>query len=49
MSFELEPVSQQQVAALCNNRRHFSIGYSWGGFESLIMPASLSAAMWDLR
>ena len=44
MSFELEPVSQQQVAALCNNRRHFSIGYSWGGFESLIMPASLSAA-----
>jgi cystathionine beta-lyase len=44
MSFELKPVGQQQVAALCNGRRHFSIGYSWGGFESLIMPASLSSA-----
>ena len=44
LSFELQPVSQQQVAALCNGRRHFSIGYSWGGFESLIMPAVLGSS-----
>ncbi len=43
MSFELEPVSEAQVAALCNGRRHFAIGYSWGGFESLIMPAKLAS------
>jgi cystathionine beta-lyase len=43
MSFELEPASDAQVAALCNGRRHFTIGYSWGGFESLIMPARLGS------
>lgn len=40
-SFELKPVSEAAVAALCNGRRHFSLGFSWGGFESLIMPAHL--------
>ena len=29
------------LAALCEGRRHFAIGYSWGGFESLIMPARI--------
>ncbi|MGE0313881.1 MAG: cystathionine beta-lyase [Lautropia sp.] len=29
------------VAALVNRRRHFRIAYSWGGFESLIMPAAI--------
>jgi len=43
MSFELNPVSPAQVAALCNGREHFSIGYSWGGYESLIMPAALGS------
>lgn len=43
LSFELKPVSAAQVAALCNGRRHFSIGYSWGGYESLIMPAALGS------
>ena len=42
-SFELAPVSRKQVAALCEGRRHFRIGYSWGGFESLIMPANLAS------
>jgi cystathionine beta-lyase len=32
------------TAALCDGRRHFGIGYSWGGFESLIMPARLETA-----
>jgi len=44
MSFELHPVSTDQVAALCDGRKHFSIGYSWGGYESLIMPAALGSA-----
>ena len=29
------------IAAFCEGRRHFAIGYSWGGFESLIMPARI--------
>jgi len=29
------------TAALCEGRRHFGIGYSWGGYESLIMPARI--------
>ena len=29
------------MAALVNRRRHFRIAYSWGGFESLIMPAAI--------
>jgi cystathionine beta-lyase len=32
---------QRGLAALCEGRRHFGIGYSWGGYESLIMPARL--------
>jgi cystathionine beta-lyase len=32
------------TAALCEGRRHFGIGYSWGGFESLIMPGRLESA-----
>ncbi|MGE0799019.1 MAG: cystathionine beta-lyase [Lautropia sp.] len=48
-SFELRlPEAPQEridaaVKALCNGRRHFSIGYSWGGFESLIMPAMIGS------
>jgi cystathionine beta-lyase len=40
-SFELEAATPAQLAALCERRRHFRIGYSWGGFESLIMRAKL--------
>jgi len=48
-SFELKPNSEGQsptrgqVAALCEGRRHFGIGYSWGGFESLILPARIDS------
>jgi cysteine-S-conjugate beta-lyase len=41
-SFELKAASQAQIAALCERRRNFGIGYSWGGFESLIIPAKIS-------
>jgi len=42
-SFELKAATPAQLAALCEQRHHFKIGYSWGGFESLIMPAKISA------
>ncbi|MCM5571001.1 cystathionine beta-lyase [Burkholderiaceae bacterium FT117] len=35
--------AQRALAALCEGRRHFGIGYSWGGFESLIMPAKIGS------
>ncbi len=31
----------RRLAALCEGRRFFRIGYSWGGYESLIVPARL--------
>ncbi len=50
-SFELHAASENQISALCDHRRHFRLGFSWGGFESLIMPASLTglrtAAPWQ--
>ncbi len=42
-SFALKQASASQVAALCEGRRYFKIGYSWGGFESLIVPAKIGA------
>lgn len=39
--FELHGGSAAQIAALCDRRAHFRLGYSWGGFESLIMPAKI--------
>jgi cystathionine beta-lyase len=38
---ELQPCTHEQVAALMDHCEHFGIGYSWGGFESLIIPANL--------
>lgn len=37
-----EALLARQLAALANHRRFFRIGYSWGGYESLIMPARLN-------
>jgi len=42
-SFELKAATPAQLAALCEGRRHFGIAYSWGGFESLIMPAKIGS------
>ncbi|MGH6829125.1 MAG: cystathionine beta-lyase [Rhizomicrobium sp.] len=39
--FELQPVSEQAVAAFVEGLTHFGIGYSWGGFESLILPSHI--------
>lgn len=37
----LKPVSQIAIAAFIDSLSHFGIGYSWGGFESLIIPAHI--------
>lgn len=34
----LNPFSRQSVAAMLNGLSLFGMGYSWGGFESLIIP-----------
>jgi cystathionine beta-lyase len=38
---ELAPGSHAQLAALIDGLEHFALGYSWGGYESLIVPAHL--------
>lgn len=40
-AFELNPVSDDAVAAFIEGLQHFGIGYSWGGFESLILPCHI--------
>ncbi len=35
----LKPVSESAVAAFMDGLKHFGLGYSWGGYESLIIPA----------
>jgi cystathionine beta-lyase len=37
----LKPVSEVALAAFVDGLQHFGIGYSWGGFESLIVPAHI--------
>jgi len=37
----LKPVSEARLAAFADGLQHFGIGYSWGGFESLIIPAHI--------
>jgi cystathionine beta-lyase len=37
----LKPTSEGAVAAFVDGLQHFGIGYSWGGFESLIVPAHI--------
>ena len=34
----LEPVGAQRVASMLDGMRLFGMGWSWGGFESLIIP-----------
>lgn len=34
----LHPVSEERVAAMLDGMELFSMGWSWGGFESLIIP-----------
>jgi cystathionine beta-lyase len=36
----LNPVSESALAAFMDGLKHFGLGYSWGGYESLIIPAN---------
>jgi cysteine-S-conjugate beta-lyase len=38
-AFELKPVPDAAVNALLNSLTYFGMGYSWGGYESLLIPA----------
>lgn len=39
---EFNPCTEDQLAAFCNTLELFGMGYSWGGYESLIVPSDLS-------
>jgi cystathionine beta-lyase len=39
--FELKPVGETALAAMLDGMELFGMGYSWGGFESLILPSDL--------
>lgn len=39
-AFRLKPVSEEQLAKMFDGFALFAMGYSWGGFESLIIPAT---------
>ncbi len=41
-SIILEPVSEKAVAAFLDGLELFGMGYSWGGFESLVIPFDCS-------
>jgi cystathionine beta-lyase len=34
----LHPAPQKAVAAMLDGLSYFGMGYSWGGFESLVVP-----------
>ncbi len=37
----LKPAPEAAIAAFVDGLQHFGIGYSWGGFESLVIPAHI--------
>jgi cystathionine beta-lyase len=47
----LQPVSDERVAAMLDSLELFAMGFSWGGFESLILPThperSRTATKWE--
>lgn len=51
-AIELAPGAQDAVAPFVDALKHFSIGFSWGGFESLVLPMhpeSRSLPLWQGR
>lgn len=50
-SFVMEPVEKPQLANMLDNMELFGMGFSWGGFESLILPSDptkiRTATKWD--
>jgi cystathionine beta-lyase len=52
-AIELKPVSKQAISAFLNGMELFGMGYSWGGYESLILPTDpeklRTASTWSAR
>ncbi len=52
-AFILHPVSQNALGRLLDNTKLFGMGYSWGGFESLLIPFDPSsyrtATQWEVE
>ncbi|MBU1212078.1 MAG: cystathionine beta-lyase [Alphaproteobacteria bacterium] len=42
-SIVLDPVAREGLAAMLDHMRYFGMGYSWGGYESLIVPFDCSS------
>jgi len=42
-SIVLNPVAREGLAAMLDHLRYFGMGYSWGGYESLIVPFDCSS------
>ena len=36
----MQPVEKKQLANMVDNMDLFGMGFSWGGFESLILPSA---------
>jgi cysteine-S-conjugate beta-lyase len=49
IGIELAPCTPAQLAALIEPLECFALGYSWGGYESLIVPANLRGASRSVR
>jgi cystathionine beta-lyase len=43
-AIELAPCSRTQLAAFIEGLDYFALGYSWGGYESLVVPAHVEHA-----
>lgn len=43
-SFTLAPAPRAAVAALVDHMQLFTMGYSWGGYESLLLPVAIKSA-----
>jgi cysteine-S-conjugate beta-lyase len=50
-SIVLKPTSSESVAAMLDHMELFSMGFSWGGFESLIVPFKplRTATTWEAK
>ncbi|MBE8220059.1 MAG: cystathionine beta-lyase, partial [Alphaproteobacteria bacterium] len=44
-SIELDPCTEAQLAAMLDDMAHFSMGYRWGGYESLIVPCAINRSI----
>ena len=48
-SFIFKQTSPNAIAAMIDGMTHFKMGFSWGGFESLILPVDRSVAQRQVR